>query len=57
MYNYYKEKVMLEVIDLINKWVAVFGGMILGVLSTGIFGFKGFSQLFNKGMRSGGSSR
>jgi hypothetical protein len=57
MYDYHRKTVILEVIILINKWIAVSGGMILGVLSTGIFGFKGFSQLFNKDTGSGGSSR
>jgi hypothetical protein len=57
MYDYHRKTVILEVIILINKWIAVSGGMILGVLSTGIFGFKGFSQLFNKNTGSGGSSQ
>lgn len=38
---------MVEVIRVMREGVALYGGMVLGVLFVGLFGFRGFSQLFN----------
>lgn len=32
-----------------REGVALYGGMVLGVLFVGLFGFRGFAQLFNTG--------
>ena len=40
---------MVEVIEIMKEGVALYGGMVLGVVFVGLFGFRGFSQLFNTG--------
>ncbi|HWO98364.1 MAG TPA: hypothetical protein VNM45_18925 [Bacillus sp. (in: firmicutes)] len=35
-----------------REGIALYGGMVLGVVFVGLFGFKGFSQLFDTGKES-----
>jgi hypothetical protein len=35
-----------------REGIALYGGMVLGVLFVGLFGFRGFSQLFDTGKES-----
>jgi hypothetical protein len=49
--------IMVEVINVMRQWVALYGGMILGIVFVGLFGFRGFSQLFNTKPESQSSQR